>query len=75
MAWTAEKPLVAGKYWYDPNGHHQSGRNRYELRIVAIRSDDNGNLVPRIFDINSINDPDEMKVELQILAIERNDGK
>jgi SPP1 family predicted phage head-tail adaptor len=29
---------------------------------------------PRRFDIDSINDPDEMTVELQILAIERNDG-
>jgi len=45
MAWTPAKPLVVGKYWYDPNGHHQAGRKKHELRIVAIRSDDNGNLV------------------------------
>lgn len=37
--------------------------------------DDSGNLVPRRFDIDSINDPDEHKQELQILAIERNDGQ
>jgi hypothetical protein len=30
---------------------------------------------PRRFDIDSINDPDEQKHELQILAIERNDGQ
>lgn len=29
----------------------------------------------RRFDIDSVNDPDEKKVELQILAIERNDGQ
>jgi|GEM_PF-6952543 len=29
----------------------------------------------RRFDIDSINDPDAKKVELQILAIERNDGR
>lgn len=45
MAWTPEKPLVVGKYWYDPNGHHQSGRKKHELRIVAIRNDENGNPV------------------------------
>ena len=45
MAWTPAKPVTAGKYWYDPNGHHQAGRQKHELRIVAIRSDDNGNLV------------------------------
>ena len=45
MAWTSTKPIVTGKYWYDPNGHHQAGRQKHELRIVAIRSDDNGNPV------------------------------
>jgi len=45
MAWTPAKPVVAGKYWYDPNGHHQAGCQKHELRIGAIRSDDNGNLV------------------------------
>ena len=45
MAWTPTKPIVAGKYWYDPNGHHAAGRNKHELRIVAIRPDANGNLV------------------------------
>ena len=45
MSWTSAKPIVAGKYWYDPNGHHQTGRQIHELRIVAIRPDANGNLV------------------------------
>jgi len=45
MAWTAAKPIVTGKYWYAPNGHHQAGRQKHELRIVAIRSDENGNPV------------------------------
>jgi elongation factor P hydroxylase len=45
MAWTPTKPIVSGKYWYDPNGHHQVGRQKHELRIVAIRPDANGNLV------------------------------
>lgn len=45
MSWTAAKPIVAGKYWYDPNGHHQTARQKQELRIVAIRPDVNGNLV------------------------------
>jgi elongation factor P hydroxylase len=45
MEWTPSKPIVAGKYWYDPNGHHHAGRQKHELRIVAIRSDANGNLV------------------------------
>lgn len=39
---------------------------------IIYNDPDNG---PRRFDIDSINDPDEMKVELQILAIERNDGQ
>lgn len=37
--------------------------------------DDQGNLVPRRFDIDSIIDPDENKVEQQLLCIERNDGQ
>jgi hypothetical protein len=45
MIWTSEKPLLTGKYWYDPNGHHKSGRQKHELRIVAIRNDENGNPV------------------------------
>lgn len=45
MTWTSTKPLANGKYWYDPNGHHQAGRQNQELRIVAIRSDENGNPV------------------------------
>ena len=45
MSWTAAQPIVAGKYWYDPNGRHQAGRQIHELRIVAIRPDANGNLV------------------------------
>jgi hypothetical protein len=39
MAWTPTTPIVAGKFWYDPNGHHQSGHQKHELRIVAIRPD------------------------------------
>jgi elongation factor P hydroxylase len=45
MTWTPSKPIIAGKYWYDPNGHHKAGRQKHELRIVAIRPDANGNLV------------------------------
>ena len=38
-------------------------------------TDDQGNIVPRRFDIDRIIDPDEHKFELMILAIERNDGQ
>ena len=38
-------------------------------------TDDQDNVVPRRFDIDRIIDPDEQKVELTILAIERNDGR
>ena len=38
-------------------------------------TDDQGNVVPRRFDIDRIVDPDEHKVELRILAIERQDGR
>ena len=37
--------------------------------------DDSGFVVPRRFNIDRIIDPDEHKVELMILAIERNDGR
>jgi head-tail adaptor len=42
---------------------------------MFILYDDPDTDAPRRFDIDSINDPDEKKVELQILAIERNDGQ
>lgn len=42
---------------------------------MFILYDDPDTTAPRRFDIDSINDPDEKKVELQILAIERNDGR
>ncbi len=38
-------------------------------------TDDQGQLVPRRFDIDKIIDPDEHKVELSLLCIERNDGR
>ncbi len=38
-------------------------------------TDDDGNVVPRRFTIDKIIDPDEHKVELRILATERNDGQ
>ena len=38
-------------------------------------TDDSGNLVPRRFEIDRIFDPDEHKVELWVLAIERNEGR
>ncbi len=37
--------------------------------------DDNGVLVPRRFDIDRIFDIDEHKVELWIMAVERNEGR
>ncbi|MDD2272856.1 MAG: hypothetical protein PHP95_12290 [Desulfuromonadaceae bacterium] len=45
MGWTQSKPLAAGKYWYTPGGHHQPATQPADLKIVAIRPDDNGNLV------------------------------
>jgi len=45
MAWTQEKPLVAGKYWYASGAPHQTDPQKKSLTIVAIRPDDNGNLV------------------------------
>jgi len=52
MAWTQIKPLAAGKYWYAPGGHHHAAPQKKDLIIVAIRNDDNGNLVALLHGIN-----------------------
>lgn len=59
-----------------------SSTHRITIRYMAglrtrmfILYNDPDTTNPRRFDVDSINDPDEMKVELQILSIERNDGQ
>ena len=64
-------------------GKHDSSIAEREAEVKQLEDtmaapgfyDDPDTAGPRRFDIESINDPDEKKVELQILATERNDGQ
>ncbi len=52
MEWTQTKPLAAGKYWYATVGSHHATPCKSDCKVVAIRPDNNGNLVALIHGID-----------------------